>query len=118
MVIYRVWNKDIIMCITVSRNKIIVHDTNNIDNADNELVSTIASPSQRKVMLMDDVYNVDEYPEEWEQHIVKHEYCALLREQLDNVMSAKAKSDKAVFKNSLLNLIKAAMITYNNIKKD
>lgn len=90
------------MCIVIKRNKIHISDfkdvNKNNDKSPKSLVSTI---------------DVSEYPEEWNEHITKREFCALLKEQLSSVVDARSQCNKELFRDKLMDLIKASIITYN-----
>lgn len=114
------------MCIIVKNNKICIHDVERLDhndhyNHDDHTMHVEIEHSDTPETLLSwvkmakDVKSINECPVEWKDRVTRHEYCAVIKEQLEHTQTAKTKSDKEAFKNGLLDIIKASLITYNSI---
>jgi len=104
------------MCIIIKRNKIHISDFKDVNkNNDKSPVSSkVADKSDNtKNKSIFSAIDVSEYPEEWNEHITKREFCALLKEQLSSVVDARSQCNKELFRCKLMDLIKASIITYN-----
>ena len=107
------------MCIIIKRNKIHISDFKDVNkNNDKSPVSSkvadrINETKNTKNKSIFSAIDVSEYPEEWNEHITKREFCALLKEQLSSVMDARSQCNKELFRDKLMDLIKASIITYN-----
>lgn len=110
------------MCIIIKRNKIHISDFKDVNkNNDKSPVSSkiadrineTKNTKNKSIFSVSDVSDVSEYPEEWNEHITKREFCALLKEQLSSVMDARSQCNKELFRDKLMDLIKASIITYN-----
>lgn len=101
------------MCIVIKRNKIHISDFKDVNkNNDKSPVSTKVADNTKNKSIFSAI-DVSEYPEEWNEHITKREFCALLKEQLSSVVDARSQCNKELFRDKLMDLIKASIITYN-----
>lgn len=110
------------MCIIIKRNKIHISDFKDVNkNNDKSPVSSkvadrineTKNTKNKSIFSAISAIDVSEYPEEWNEHITKREFCALLKEQLSSVMDARSQCNKELFRDKLMDLIKASIITHN-----
>lgn len=101
------------MCITVKGNRISISDIHDItrDSGNSYEPKTL----HEWVKATKEIHGVDEVPAEWKDHIMKKEYCAVLKDAVNNAVDTRTKGDKTGFKDSLMDLIKVSLMTYNNI---
>lgn len=110
------------MCIIIKRNKIHISDFKDVNkNNDKSPVSSkvadrineTKNTKNKSIFSAISAIDVSVYPEEWNEYITKREFCALLKEQLSSVMDARSQCNKELFRDKLMDLIKASIITYN-----
>lgn len=101
------------MCITVKENCISISDNHDItrDSGNSYEPKTL----REWVKATKEIHGVDEVPAEWKEHIMKKEFCAALKDAVNNAVDIRSRGDKNGFKDSLIDLIKVSLMTYNNI---
>lgn len=110
------------MCIIIKRNKIHISDSKDVNKNNDkspvgskvaDRINETKDTKNKSIFSAISAIDVSEYPEEWNEHITKREFCALLKEQLSSVMDARSQCNKELFRDKLMDLIKASIITYN-----
>lgn len=101
------------MCIVIKRNKIHISDFKDVNKNNGKSPMVADNTKNKSIFSAISTIDVSEYPEEWNEHIAKREFCALLKEQLSLVVEARSQCNKELFRDKLMDLIKASIITYN-----